>query len=185
MNMTIEIVAEPELPAGLDAAVMRLQQRAFPHEALFARSRHYVHRPRPGDLRVLAMAEGRPVGQVVLYRARARHGGGMLKVACLGNVCSDPDFRGRGAAGRCLDAALEQARRGDCDWALLFCAEVLTGFYGRYGFVAVDHAGLRVTAPGEPPRPYPKCDVMMAAPLGGQEGGRWPAGEVTLDIDVF
>ncbi|MFW6146077.1 MAG: GNAT family N-acetyltransferase [Planctomycetota bacterium] len=175
--MRVDVVAESQVDAATDEAIRRLQRRAFPDAEQFRHGRYWIHRPRPDDLYILAWQDDRIVGQAVLYRASPAPG----RVACLGNVCSDPDVRGRGYASACVRRALEEARRDGADWALLFCDPGTTNFYRRLGFEAIDH-DVRFTRPDGTTRPHPPGDVGMAQRLGARD---WPNGTVVLDIDVF
>jgi len=94
--MRLAVVTEAEIDAATDEAIRRLQRRAFPATEAFRTGRYYIHRPRPDDVYVLVWRDDQLIGQVVLYWAAAEQG----RMACLGNVCSDPDARGTGRRWR-------------------------------------------------------------------------------------
>ncbi len=175
--MRVDVVAESQVDPPTDAAIRRLQRRAFPATEPFRHGRYWIHRPRPDDLYVLAWQEDRLVGQTVLYRASARQG----SLACLGNVCSDPDVRGSGVASACVRRARQEAERLGADWMLLFCGPGTAKFYERLGFRAID-SDVRFARPDGTTRGHPPGDMGMALSVGERP---WPAGRIELDIDVF
>jgi predicted N-acetyltransferase YhbS len=179
--MRIDVVREPDVPPAIDAAIMRLQQRAFPKTESFARSRYYTHTARQGDFRVLAWLDEAPVGQVVVMWANARAGAQNLRLAGLGNVCSDPDHRKEHAASACIERALELARQEDGDGALLFCGASLEKFYARFGFEIVSNEVFFTHPDGTIFRRNHR-DIRMGLMLKDQP---WPAGDLYLDTEDF
>ncbi|NLF30842.1 MAG: GNAT family N-acetyltransferase [Planctomycetes bacterium] len=170
-------MAESRVDAATDEAICHLQRRAFPATEEFRHGRYWIHRPGPDDLYVLAWQDDRLVGQTVLYQATAPQG----RLACLGNVCSDPDVRRGGYASACVRRALDEAGRLGVDWTLLFCAPATVEFYRRLGFETVGNE-VRFTRPDGSTRPHPPGDAAMVAAVSGRP---WPDGPVVLDIDVF
>jgi predicted N-acetyltransferase YhbS len=177
----IEVVREPDVPPDINAAIMRLQRRAFPKTESFAWSRYYRHTARPGDFRVLAWLDDVPVGQVVIMWANARTNAGMLRLAGVGNVCSDPDHRKTHAASACIERAMEQARQERGDGALLFCGASLERFYSRFGFVSVSNEVFLTHGDGTVfPRDH--RDIRMGRMLNDRA---WPQGDLYLDTEDF
>ena len=179
--MRIEAVREPELDEATNAAVLRLQQRAFPACEQYRWTRHYTHVARPGDPRVLAWEGTALIGQVVLMWAMGRSDQGPLRLACIGNVCSDPDHRRTGAASRCMEHALELAAHEGADGALLFCRPLLETWYARLGFAAVRNEVFLARPDGTVYR-RDWHDIRMGRMLTDRP---WPAGDLYLDIEDF
>ncbi len=179
--MRIDVTREGDVEERLDRAIQDLQRRAFPHEARFETSRHYVHPAGPDDLRVLGWSGGELVAQVVGFWIHARAGERTLRLLGLGNVCSDPDRKGQGFAGQLIERTLEEARRGGADFALLFCRPALESYYARFGFVKVANPIL-LTRPDGTTYTREARDSRMAAPL---TDAAWPEGPLVLDVDDF
>ncbi|MFQ6049415.1 MAG: GNAT family N-acetyltransferase, partial [Phycisphaerae bacterium] len=66
-----------------------------------------------GDLYIIR-ADDRIVSHVGLYRQIMVCDGIEVPVACLGAVCTHPQYRGRGLAGQLTDLAIERARQKGC-----------------------------------------------------------------------
>jgi len=62
----------------------------------------------------ITRADGRLVSLVGVYRQTMVCDGLELPVACLGSVCTHPDYRGRGLAGELTDLAIARARQQGC-----------------------------------------------------------------------
>jgi len=177
----IELVRESSVDASLDVVIRQLQQRSFPGTAQFRDSRHYIHQPRPGDERVLAWDGQALVGGVMIYWANASAGGWQGRLACVGNVCSDPDRRGQGIASACMERTMQAARDAEAAGALLFCQAKLEPFYTRFGFVRI-HNPIFLHRPDGAQFERDNHDTRMAAVV---RGAAWPNGAITLDIDDF
>jgi GNAT superfamily N-acetyltransferase len=180
-EIRIEVVREPDIDPATNAAIMRLQTRAFPKTECFAWTRHYRHIARSGDFRVLAYSGDTAVGQVTLLWGAARGEGGTLRLACIGNVCSDPDYRGTHAASICLEHALKVARQEGGDGSLLFCGASLEKFYQRFGFAIVPNEVFFTHADGEIFRRDHR-DIRMGKMLTDRP---WPMGALYLDTEDF
>ncbi len=107
------------------------------------------HSPRPGKVRLptpaadevrenlrVFTADGKVVSVVVMpYREvallRTRH-----LACCLGGVCTDPDYRGRGLATRLLADARDKAVAQGADIVLISGRR---GLYRRQGYIQVGH----------------------------------------------
>lgn len=180
-QLRTQVVCESQIGPSLDAAICRLQFRAFPHKEQFHHSRHYKHIPRPDDRRVLAWRGEELVSQVVMVRAILTAGGEDSPVIGLGNVCSDPDARGIGAASACLREAMELARTDRAEWAILFCRAELADFYGRFGFEPFDNE-VTLTHPDGSTFQRDWHDQRYVARLTGRA---LPEGPLKLDIEDF
>ncbi len=187
--LRIQIANEPDIEPALDAAIVRLQQRAFPQSEHFKISRHYKHVAQKGDFRVLAWLDNQLVGQVLLVwgntrfktEPRPRAEVAQLHLAGIGNVCSDPDFRGVHAASVCMERALELARKQGGEGSLLFCGSKLEQFYARFGYAIIRNEVFFMHPDGTVfKRDY--HDVRMGMMFGNSP---WPSGDIYFDIDDF
>ena len=166
----------------------------------FVATRGFAHRPGPVDRftqRFVCDPSARPSHIVAAYGARAE-GGAEEVVGCVrlffrtlalcgdgsasaavvgwGEVCSDPDLRGRGIVGLVLREAVARMERGEAregaalpppppaSFALLHAAPAVLSLYEKYGFVAgtlpilygrvaVGRAGAALPAPPAPLAP--------------------------------
>lgn len=59
------------------------------------------------------------------------------KSACLLNMFTLPDFRGRGLAGKIVAFLVEEARKADCCQVFLNASVMGKGVYEKFGFVDV------------------------------------------------
>jgi len=175
--MRVETVTEPDVDAATDEAICRLQRRAFPATEQFRHGRHWIHHARPGDVHVLLWDDGRPMAQAVVFWAEAAQG----RLACLGNVCSDPDVRGRGWASECVRKAVDVARTRAVDWALLFSDELNRGFYEKRGFEHIEHAVWYTRTDGTT-YAHGADGVCMVLIVGDRP---WPTDKLVLDIEMF
>ena len=175
--MQLKVVRESEVDATLDKAIRQLQLRAFPGTKEFVDSRYYIHKLQPDDLYVLAWDNEQLIGQTVVYFASCSQG----QLACLGNVCSAPDARGKGCAQSAVGRAIEEARGRGCDWVVLFCSEQVSAFYGGLGFKVVDH-NVWVTRTDGSTYTRHHDDICMIYPLSDIP---WPSGKMQLEIEEF
>ena len=179
--MRVDLVIEPDVAEPVDVGIRRLQVRAFPRTEQMRRSRHDVHVARPGDVHVLAWASDVLAAHAVLFWAEGRTADRRMPLACLGNICSDPDYRGRGFASACMARAMELAADKAVEVALLFCGLEVEGFYARFGFAAIPNAP-RCTRGDGTTYHCSQHDLCMAALVGR---GDWPSEAVTVDIEDF
>jgi hypothetical protein len=182
--MRLETIPQRAVAPDLDARLRALQVAAFPQTAAFRQHRHYRQPPRAGDLLLLAWEGERLVAEVALYWARARpdDGSPALRLACIGNVCSDPapEIRGRGYAAACVERAIEESRAGRADHALLFCRRTLEGYYARFGFRVVDNVFRLTRLDGTTFASGHELSMALAV-----RDAPWPASGLELDIDDF
>jgi predicted acetyltransferase len=84
----------------------------------------------PGDLVYGVFADGIVVSHLDLYWKTIRIAGQQVEVAAIGQVCTLPEYRGRGLATSLLEAAHEDAH-GRVPFAALFGSPE---FYARLGY---------------------------------------------------
>jgi GNAT superfamily N-acetyltransferase len=112
----------------------------------------------PGDV-VLEVRSGDDVlSQLDVYWRSVAVGSIEIPVAAIGQVATDPAFRGLGLASGLVRAAHRIAVEHGLEWAALFGVSTL---YGRVGY----------RTPADPPRP----DFLVCPLVDGVE---WPGGPV-------
>jgi predicted N-acetyltransferase YhbS len=84
----------------------------------------------PGDLVYGVCADGIVVSHLDLYWKTIRVGGRRVEIAAIGQVCTLPEYRGRGLATGLLEAAHEDARLR-VPFSALFGSPT---FYARVGY---------------------------------------------------
>jgi predicted acetyltransferase len=84
----------------------------------------------PGDLVYGVCADGIVVSHLDLYWKTIRVGGRRVEIAAIGQVCTLPEYRGRGLATGLLEAAHEEARLR-VPFSALFGSPT---FYARVGY---------------------------------------------------
>jgi len=89
----------------------------------------------PDRLQCLRVFEkdGRPVSLVATVINDTVLLGCSVRVACIGSVCTDPDCRGRGLAGRLMDDAVERARAAGAALMLISGRRTLYTRRGSHG----------------------------------------------------
>jgi predicted N-acetyltransferase YhbS len=93
---------------------------------------------------------GRLLAHLRVFDRKVRVGGTELRVAAIGNVITAPDQRGRGLAGRLLEAILQELPTEGFAYSLLRAYQSV--LYERYGWAPIEeelvHAELRPFDPG-------------------------------------
>ena len=126
MPIEIRTIEPPERDAVLDLLADWLDDRAF-----FAR--YFGHDPTfRDDLCFVAADAGRIVSTLQVFRKRVRVDGATLAVGGVGNVYTDPAYRGSGLASALLEHALTAMRQHGFDASLLFASRL--DFYARFGW---------------------------------------------------
>jgi predicted N-acetyltransferase YhbS len=102
--------------------------------------------------RVALLENGRVISSAKRYDLSARIEGRIRRVLGIGAVFTPPEKRGRGAAGRLLEAILETAEAEGYEYAMLF-SEIDPAFYQRLDFVPIPvvESRLEVTLKGGAP----------------------------------
>ncbi|NLW49420.1 MAG: GNAT family N-acetyltransferase [Candidatus Brocadiaceae bacterium] len=90
-------------------------------------------RENAGHLRVFT-DDGRVVAFVGMFVRDVRLGGSLHRTCCIGAVCTDPQYRGRGLGTRLMDDAVTTALADRVD---LFLISGTRGLYTRLGYVCV------------------------------------------------
>lgn len=112
----------------------------------------------PGDVVLQVLSGADVLAHLDLYVRSVGVGSTEVLVAAIGQVATDPAFRGLGLASGLVRAAHRSARGRGLEWAALFGVSTL---YGRIGY----------RTPSGPPRPD-----FLVCPL--VEGIEWPRGHI-------
>ena len=136
----IERIHETELSATDEAQIVALLARCFDTDfggRSFFRTRHH--------LRLVIRDGGAIVAHMAIQFRAVRLGGRLTDVAALAEVATHPDHRGRGLAGRLLQAAIDEARGARAAHFLLFGT---AGLYAAAGFAAAHNPLVHVEIDG-------------------------------------
>jgi len=131
-------------------------------------------------------ADGRLVSLVGVYRQTMVCDGLEVPVACLGSVCTHPDYRGRGLAGGLTDLAITRARQQGC---LLMPISGSRTLYSRRSAcqiaptqlaqISAEHLNSR-KAPGLSVRPYDDGDLPAVLSLHARKTVRYAWSQETF-----
>src|SRR5512143_4035305 len=125
-DVTLRTIEPRERDAVLDLLAGWLNDRAF-----FAR--YFAYDPTfRDDLCFVAEADGRLVSTLQVFRKVVRVEGVALAVGGIGNVFTDPQWRGAGVAGALLERAIAAMDAHGFDASLLFASRL--DFYARFGW---------------------------------------------------
>lgn len=148
-DVIVRTIATGERDAVLDLLAGWFDDRAF-----FAR--YFAFDPSfRDDLCFVAERDGTLVSTLQVFRKTVQAGGAALEVGCVGNVYTDPTWRGRGCAGRLLERAIDAMHAHRFDASLLFATRL--DFYAGFGWR------------GLPRRLSFLAHAEAAAPLGAAE----------------
>jgi predicted N-acetyltransferase YhbS len=116
----------------------------------------------------LAEQDGRLAAHLRVYDRWIRIGGGRLRIAGVGNVITARAYRGRGLAGRLLEATLAGVRAAGFPYSLLWTH--LPELYARYGWAPIQQRVIDAALP--PPdqtslrlAPFQPADLAAVMPL--------------------
>jgi ribosomal protein S18 acetylase RimI-like enzyme len=180
------LIRREELVAANRMEWLRFE-RAIPLVDPAALLAGYREAPRGGSY-VLAHG-GVPVSQVKLFHSRVRIHGSLLRTASIGDVCTQPDYQGVGAATRLLHHGFAQLRR---EGARLVVISGERGLYTRLGCTQAGRYAQAMLQPGMlgpafrpvSVRPSMESDAGLFArlyatePVGFQRGVEYIAGHL-------
>jgi len=174
--MTIRIVNEPEVDAGLDAAIRAGLCICFPPDReVYAQTRAW-HSSHPSWTVVIEQGDELIAHTGVVERT-IRVGDQSLRVAGVQNVFVMPDHRGEGLCRQVMMATMTEAHRRRLDFGLLFCTLELSTIYWNLDWRRLDRRTiLRIDSDGREV-PIPAKNLGMFYPLVRDD---FPAGEVHL-----
>jgi GNAT superfamily N-acetyltransferase len=102
--------------------------------------------PRRGGLQVICH-RGAPICQIGITHGRVSMYGSDLRIASIGSVCTHPDYRGQGLAGRLLEYCMQKLK---ADGARLALISAVRSLYTRAGCVPAMDLNLVRLEPGQP-----------------------------------
>jgi len=175
--METTCVAEKDLTAELDKAILEIQHLAFPKTMEFVSQRWWHSPAAPEDLWFVCLQDGRLIGSVRLIHRRIQTPAGGLLAGGIANVCSHPQARGHGAASACMRASQQYMAKG-ADFGLLFCGQKVHEFYRKLGWQDVQNELSLTYLDG---RQGKKQEGHIMIYLGRRAVADWPAGEIDIN----
>jgi predicted N-acetyltransferase YhbS len=158
--MLVEHIPEWQLTAEDEAQIATLLARCFTTD--FGGRSFYQTRQ---HLRLVHRRDGRIVGHMALQFRAMRLGERLVHVAGLGDVATDPGYRGQGIAAGLLRIAISEARASRSDFVLLFGTARL---YAAAGFRPVDNTMTWIDLTGARTHEIHRepAESLMVLPLG-------------------
>ena len=181
--MEITCTAEKNLTAEFAEEILHLQQTAFPRTEAFKTRRWWQVPVGDDDLWFTARDDdGRLIGNVLVSHRRMGTSAGDLEIAGIGNVCSHPDARGKGAARACMEAVDEYiANGGRVDFGLLLTGPSIERFYTKLGWRNVDNLVIMTDAEGNRSVFDPERNGHRMVYPGRRTMNDWPEGDIDLN----
>jgi predicted N-acetyltransferase YhbS len=175
MELNVDIVNEDQITADLDARIRRLLCTCFPADVgTFSLTRHW-NGCAPA-YSVVQMTDGVVFGHIGIVLREILVGGSPVMVAGVQNFAVSPERRGTGLSQRLESAAMDEARRRDVRFGVLFCVPKLERLYSSMGWTTSNAKVTMLDAQGQS---VPGCSksIMMVKQLGDEPS---PAGDVDL-----
>lgn len=174
MNITTTIERNV---TGVHAEEIRaLQESAFPQTEEFRTQRHWHTPLAADDCWIGARTDGQLVGSVCIMFRTITTPAGDFRIGGIGNVCSAPAARGKGAAKACMNTA-GAIIGSTCDFGLLGCGDAVLAFYESLGWSRIDNDVIWTDAAGN--RAVHDPNVMIFP--GRQTLADWPTGTIDLN----
>jgi predicted N-acetyltransferase YhbS len=174
--MQIDRIEELRLTPSDEAGIAGLLAASFDTE--FGGRSYFIQRP---HLRLVARSPDRITGHLGLTFRSIRAGDRLIPILGLGDVATDPLYRGQGIATALLRAAIDEARQTPAEFLVLFGD---AGLYAAHGFAPrhnplrhVEMTGARTGAVGEAVK-----DSLMVLPLRDTD---WPEGPLDFLGHLF
>jgi len=178
--MDVTCTAEKDLRDEQAREILELQHAAFPRTEEF-RTQRWWHTPAADDdLYFTAHMDGRCVASIRVLSRRIATPNGEVSVAGVGNVCSHPDARGKGAATACMKKVLLHIASA-ADFGLLFCGADRRGFYTRFGWCEVNNDLWYLDEQGARRRADPNSHGCIMVFPGRRGMEDWPEGPIDLN----
>ncbi len=153
--------------------ITALLARAFPHSRTpFAGVRSWSS-ARP-ELRLLGVADGRPVAHVAVLRRFLQIDGRAQVVGDVGLVAVDPGLHGTGLGAELLVRARAALAGLEMPFGFLTCGEQVAGFYARGGWSRIEGPTRMVRADGRV-QVYGGVSMVLAVSTPLDE---WPCGQI-------
>ena len=101
-------------------------------EQLKGRYRNYPGANKPEYSRI-TVVDGKVVSHIRLYMAEAYYGKATIKIGFIGDVCTDPEYRGKGYGAACLRNGIRYFAGTGCHISMIFSG--VLGFYAKEGWM--------------------------------------------------
>jgi len=177
-GIEVRCVEERDFTDLLDRQVIALQRVAFPQEEHFKMKRWVHTLPLPHDRWFQAWAGHELAASVWLHHRTIHTPAGPCRVGGIANVCSDPAWRGEGAARACMRAAMDYMDASpDIDFGLLFCGAGVRRFYEALGWRDTTNRYL-ARIPGHDAAPIHENAIVLRYDAGPTP---WPDGDIDLN----
>lgn len=175
-HVVYRILPENDITDALDRSIKETLVLCFPNDASHFQGQRWWHSRHQWTASALDMG-GRFIAGLCVVERTISVGGKTVKTAGIGNVCTHPDFRGRGIIDRIMALALEEARTRNLEAGLLFCKPALEKVYNRMGWKRLDARVILDDGAGNqiPPK---EQDIVMTIPLLVES---FPDGPVNLN----
>ena len=181
MNTAFDLLSIPEasLSNQMEKEIISLQYIAFPYVEVFRNQRWGDSQPTGADMWFLAKSSQGLVASVWLHRRTISAVTNGFSIGGIANVCSRPDFRGKGAAKACmLEAQNYIVNCAAIDCGLLFVGPKVASFYDKLGWHRVENRFWFTNGKGE--RNHDDYCIKMVFPAHfGQKP--WPKGDIDLN----
>jgi GNAT superfamily N-acetyltransferase len=129
----LKIIEESQVTPATDAVIRELLCICFPLDIDVFTQTRYWHGSAPA-YSLIQEQDDRVLGHVGVVVRLIRCGNTPTPVAGIQNVAVRPELRGSGVGRQLLVEAMDEARRRNIPWGLLFCLPELKTFYGRLGW---------------------------------------------------
>lgn len=161
----LKIVEENQMAPDLDQAIRELLCICFPPDINVFSQTRYWHGSAPA-FSVVQEEKGRVLGHVGIVVRVVYCGNAPALVAGLQNVAVRPELRGSGAGSQLVIEAMNDARRRNIPWGLLFCKPEREKFYARLGWQVVHEAVIMQDEQGRDLQIIPGANLCMSSRLG-------------------
>lgn len=168
-----EVLDEKVVSPALDLELRQFLGECFEPGTPLRQSR-YWHNSAP-EYSVVCRSGGALLGHIGIVVRQIRCGETQAMIAGVQNLGVRPGVRGGRIGFRLLDAAMDEARRRDIVFGLLFCVPALEAYYAANGWrTTTEPVTMRYLAGDEP---IPGKNIGMYRLLGSQA---FPSGPIHL-----
>ncbi len=172
----VQLVDEQDLSPDLEAAIRQSLVTCFPKDADFFSHSRAWHGSAPTFSAVILNGT-QVIAHLGVVQREVTIGSTPANVAGIQNVAVLPDHRGRGLCRAMLATAMDEARRRQLDYGILFCVAASVPLYTRCGWRRLlDTPVVRVDTDGQE-KPLVEGNLPMWLPLGKE---KFPTGEIHL-----
>ncbi len=172
----LKVIDEDRIGPEEDAAIRRLLCECFPADAAAFSARRAWNGVGPA-FSVIGRHGDKVVGQVGIIDRRITCGGVPNRIAGIQSLAVAPDWRGSGLSHWLMTSAMDEAKRRDIRFGLLFCVPELEGFYSRLRWRRIERAVTMRDAAGRTV-PLTAKNIAMELALGGDP---LPPGPIDLE----